>query len=152
MQKVFVAGLVATVVMTAMMYAGPMMGMPKMDVATMLGTMFTQHMKTAFWIGTIIHLMMGVVLFPFVYAKLLQPASGNGAVRGITMGVILFLLSNLVLMPMMGIIHPMVKSGMMPAPGLLMLHMGTMAPLGSLLGHLIYGALLGALAGPKAGA
>lgn len=152
MQKVLVAGLVATAVMTAMMYAGPMMGMPKMDVATMLGTMFTHNMKTAFWVGMMAHLMMGIVLFPFVYAKLLQPSSGNGAVRGIMMGVILFLLTNLVVMPMMGMIHPMVKSGMMPAPGLLMLHMGTMAPLGSLLGHLVYGALLGTLAGPKTGA
>ncbi len=38
---------------------------------------------------------------------------------------------------------------MMAAPGFLMLHLGAMAPVGSLIGHLLYGALLGKLAGPK---
>jgi hypothetical protein len=37
----------------------------------------------------------------------------------------------------------------MPAPGILMLHLGAMAPVGSLMGHLLYGGLLGKLAGPK---
>lgn len=50
---------------------------------------------------------------------------------------------------MMGSIHPMVKSGMMTAPGFLMLNLGPMAPMGSLIGHLLYGALLGKLADKK---
>ncbi len=52
-------------------------------------------------------------------------------------------------MPMMGAIHPMVKSGTMTAPGFLMLHLGPMVPVGSLIGHLLYGAMLGKLAGPR---
>jgi hypothetical protein len=34
-----VTGLAGTLVITVLMYAGPMMGMPKMDIAQMIGSM-----------------------------------------------------------------------------------------------------------------
>ena len=150
MKKPFVAGLVATAAMTALMYAAPMMGMPKMDIATMLGTMFVPRPGPAFWFGMIIHLIIGTVLFPAIYRFVLQPSSGSGTGKGVSFGLLLWAAANLMVMPMMGAIHPMVKSGMLPAPGFLMLNLGVMAPMGSLIGHLFYGALLGKLAGPKA--
>lgn len=150
MKKQFLAGFVATAAMTALMYMAPVMGMPKMDIATMLGTMFLASLGTAFWLGLMIHLMMGTLLFPTTYRLALQPGTGAGTGRGLLFGLILWAAANFMVMPMMGVIHPMVKSGMMPAPGLLMLNLGVMAPVGSLLGHLVYGGLLGTLAGPKA--
>ena len=150
MKKLFVAGFVATAGMTALMYAAPMMGMPKMDIATMLGTMFVASPGPAFWLGIMVHLMMGAILFPTIYRFVLQPASGTGTGKGVLFGLLLWAAANLMAMPMMGAIHPMVKSGMMPAPGFLMLNLGMMAPMGSLIGHLLYGVLLGKLAGPKA--
>ena len=150
MKKLFLAGIVATAAMTALMYAAPLMGMPKMDIATMLGTMFVANPGPAFWFGMMIHLMMGTVMFPAIYRFVLQPGSGSGTGRGVSFGLLLWAAANLIVMPMMGAIHPMVKSGRMPAPGFLMLNLGVMAPMGSLIGHLIYGGLLGKLAGPKA--
>ena len=150
MRKLFFAGFVATAAMTALMYGAPMMGMPKMDIATMLGTMFLSSSGQAFALGMMVHLMMGTVLFPAVYGFTLQPDSGGGTGRGALLGLVLWAAANLMVMPMMGTVHPMVKSGMMPAPGFLMLNLGVMAPMGSLIGHLVYGALLGKLAGPKA--
>ena len=117
---------------------------------TMLGTMFLASPGPALWLGMMIHLMMGTVLFPAIYGFALQPGSGSGTGRGVLLGLILWAAANLMVMPMMDAIHPMVKSGMMPAPGFLMLNLGVMAPVGSLIGHLVYGALLGKLAGPKA--
>jgi uncharacterized membrane protein YagU involved in acid resistance len=149
-KKLFVAGFVATAAMTALMYAAPTMGMPKMDIAAVLGTMFLASPGPAFWLGMIIHLMMGAVLFPAVYRFALQPGRGRGTGRGVLFGLLLWAVANLMVMPMMGAIHPMVKSGMMPAPGFLMLNLGVMAPMGSLIGHLLYGAVLGKLAGPRA--
>ncbi len=148
MKKLLLAGFAATVAMTALMYMAPMMGMPKMDIATMLGTMILASPGPAFWVGMMIHFMMGTVLFPAIYGFALQPSS-NGTGRGVAFGLVLWAAANLMVMPMMGVIHPMVKSGMMPAPGFLMLNLGIMAPVGSLIGHLVYGALLGKLAGPK---
>ncbi len=136
--------------MTGLMYMAPIMGMPKMDIATMLGTMFLSSLGPALWLGMMIHLMTGTVLFPAIYRLTLQPRSGSGTGPGVLFGLFLWAVANLMVMPMMGAIHPMVKSGMMPAPGFLMLHLGVMAPVGSLIGHLVYGVLLGRLAGPKA--
>lgn len=149
MKRLFLAGFAASIAMTALMYVAPMMGMPKMDIATMLGTMFLASRGPAFWLGMMIHLMMGIVLFPAIYRFVLQPSSGSGTGRGVLFGLVLWAAANFMVMPMMGVIHPMVKSGMMPAPGFLMLNLGAMAPVGSLIGHLVYGALLGKLAGPK---
>ncbi len=149
MKKLFLAGLVATAAMTALMYMAPMLGMPRMDIATMLGTMFLASSGAAFWLGLMIHLMMGVILFPVIYRWVLQPGDRSGTGSGALFGLILWAAANFMVMPMMGVIHPAVKSGMMPAPGFLMLHLGVMAPVGSLMGHLVYGVLLGKLSGPK---
>ncbi len=149
MKKLFLAGFAATAAMTVLMYVAPMMGMPKMDIATMLGTMFLASPGPAFWLGMIIHLMMGTVLFPAVYRIALQPGTGGGTGKGVLFGLLLWAAANFMVMPMMGAIHPMVKNGMMPAPGFLMLNLGIMAPIGSLIGHLLYGVVLGKLAGPK---
>jgi len=48
-----VAGLAGTAVMTMMMYIGPRIGMPKMDLPQMLGTMFISRegTATALWAG-----------------------------------------------------------------------------------------------------
>lgn len=148
MKRLFVAGFVATAAMTALMYLAPMMGLPKMDIGTMLGTMFLGSPSPAFWLGLMIHFVMGTVLFPATYALALRPGSG-GTGRGVAFGLVLWAAANFMVMPMMGFIHPMVKSGMIPGPGFLMLNMGVMAPIGSLVGHLVYGALLGKLAGPR---
>jgi hypothetical protein len=37
-------GFIATLVMTIIIYAAPRMGMPKMDIAAMLGSMVTHQM------------------------------------------------------------------------------------------------------------
>lgn len=133
MRKLFAAGSAAIVLMTALMYMAPLMGMPQMDIATMVGTMFLASPGPAFWLGMIIHLMMGTVLFPVIYHFLFQPGSGNGSGRGLLFGLLLWATANLMVMPLMGAIHPMVKNGMMPAPGFLMLNLGAMAPVGSLI-------------------
>lgn len=39
------AGPAATPIMTAQMYLGPVMGMPRMDMIGMLGTMFTANKR-----------------------------------------------------------------------------------------------------------
>ena len=150
MKKLLIGGFFATAAMTMLMYAAPMMGMPKMDIATLLGSMFLSSPTPAFLVGMAIHLMMGTLLFPVIYHFTLQPVSGTGRSQGIVLGTILWAVANLMVMPMMGAVHPLVKSGMMPAPGLLMLNLGILAPMGSLMGHLLYGVVLGKLAGPKA--
>lgn len=67
----FLSGLAGTLVMSALMYMAPAMGMPKMDIIGMLGRMFTSNQSAARVISIITHFMMGVV-FAVIYALLLS--------------------------------------------------------------------------------
>lgn len=133
--KAIGAGFVATLVMTVLMYMAPMMGMPEMDIAGMLGN----FLGIGWTMGMIVHFINGTIIFPLVYAYLIyRILPGSATARGVGWGLILFLLAQIVVMPMMG---GGVFSSATPAP--------MMMVMGSLLGHLLYGAVLGKLAGSQ---
>lgn len=146
--RALLAGLAGTVAFTALIYAGPSMGLPRMDIATMLGTMFVANPGAAFAPGLAMHLMIGLVLalgYAFLFAHWLP---GRPWLRGALYGLVPWAMMMVVVLPMLGLVHPLVRAGMMPAPGLFLSGMGTvMAPLGGLIGHLVYGAVLGAVYG-----
>jgi hypothetical protein len=126
-----VGGLAGTTVMTLLMYvAAPMMGV-RMDIAQMLGSMLGNSWSA----GLAMHFMNGTVIFPTLFATVLYGRlPGTPVLKGITWGVSLWLLAQAVVMPMMG-------------AGFFSLEMGgIMAPMASLVGHLLYGAILGAAA------
>jgi uncharacterized membrane protein YagU involved in acid resistance len=130
--KSILGGFVGTLAMTLMMYKiGPMMGMMKMDIAAMLG-----NMLGGWNMGMMMHFINGTIIFPLIYAFLLfHLLPGAPAVKGLTWGAILWLLAQLMVMPMMG-------------GGIFSSKMGGMtAVAGSLVGHIVYGALLGLIAG-----
>jgi uncharacterized membrane protein YagU involved in acid resistance len=124
-------GFVGTLVMTAMIYfVAPMVGL-RMDIAAMLGSMLGGS-----WIaGMVMHFVNGSVIFPAIYVYALYAhLPGSPAVRGTVWGVALWLLAQTVVMPMMG-------------AGLFSSAMGgMMAAMGSLIGHVLYGSLLGIIA------
>lgn len=125
-------GFLGTLAMTAMMYmVAPMMGL-RMDIAEMLGSMLGNNWMA----GMMMHIVNGTVIFPLIYAYLLYAwLPGGAAVKGTAWGVILWVLAQVVVMPMMGGgFFSMAMGGMMAAGG-------------SLVGHLLYGGILGAIAG-----
>jgi uncharacterized membrane protein YagU involved in acid resistance len=131
--RAVLGGLAGTSAITFLMYiGGPMMGLPKMDIAAMLGSMLG-----GWGMGMMMHLLNGAVIFPLIYAYLLfGKLPGAPYMKGILWGLSLWLLAQLVVMPMMG-------------AGVFGLKMnGIMSAFGSLMGHFIYGALLGVVAGP----
>ena len=135
LKQAMLGGLAGTMVMTAMMYlVAPMMGV-HMDIAAMLGSMLGGSWAA----GMMMHVVNGVVVFPAIYALVLAAVlPGSPVVKGLTWGVALWLMAQLVVMPMMG-------------GGLFSSAMGgMMAAGGSLIGHLLYGAALGLVAGPSA--
>jgi hypothetical protein len=123
-------GFVGTLAITMMMYfVAPMMLGHPMDIAQMLGSMLGDN----WWAGMVMHFINGTVIFPLIYAFLLYGLlPGGPAVKGITWGVALWLLAQVVVMPMMG-------AGFFSS--------SAMAAMGSLLGHIAYGWLLGWIAG-----
>ncbi len=78
-------GLIGTAVMTLLMTMAPMMGMPKMDMPALLGSMFGAPGSRL--LGLLMHFMMGTA-FGLVYAALFTAVTGTsiillgGALRG----------------------------------------------------------------------
>ncbi|MEK7214045.1 MAG: DUF6789 family protein [Chloroflexota bacterium] len=122
-------GFAGTVAITVMMYGvAPMMGL-NMDIAQMLGSM----LGGSWWAGMMMHFVNGTIIFPFIYAFFLHGVlPGSNAVKGITWGAVLWLTAQAVVMPMMG-------AGFFSG--------SVMAAMGSLIGHVAYGWLLGWIAG-----
>ena len=133
--KAILGGAVGTALMTGMMYmVAPMMGL-HMDIAAMLGSMMGGHWAA----GMAAHLMLGTLIFPALYALgLFAKLPGAPVLRGATFGVGLWLMAQLIVMPMMGAGVLSSNAG------------GMMAAAGSLMGHLLYGGALGAIAGTGA--
>lgn len=132
-----VAGLVGTVVMSMVIAMAPSMGMPKMAIWEMLGTMFSKEGNVG--LGWAMHFMMGVI-FAIIYAALWAAGIGSATwVSGVIFGAVHWLVAGLMMggVPMM---HAGVKAGTVKAPGVYMMSAGgMMAFVGGLIGHVIYG-------------
>ncbi len=131
--RAILGGFVGTVLITLMMYyVAPMMTGQRMDIAAMLGSM----MGNSWVLGMMAHFLNGTIIFPaiFVFA-LYKVLPGPPWLKGTLWGAALWLVAQVVVMPMMG-------------GGLFSANMGGMkAVLGSLMGHIAYGATLGAMTG-----
>ncbi|HYY25622.1 MAG TPA: DUF6789 family protein [Candidatus Udaeobacter sp.] len=142
--RAIIAGFLATIIMTVMAYIAPFFGLPKMDFAAMLGSLFAQETPqpwtAPWWAGMAIYFIDGSIIFPLIYAYLLfRLLFGPAWLRGVQWGMILWLLSQAIAMPAMGVGF---FSAAMPDPSLWVI--------GNLIGHFVYGVILGAVAGEQA--
>lgn len=130
--RAVLAGLVGTAVMTAVALMGPLMGMPEMKT----GDMLAGFMGIPVILGWIAHFMIGSVL-AIIYASLFfEKLPGAPWLKGAIYGIAPWLVLQLMLSPMMGAGVFSVKT----ATPVSML-------IGSLMGHLIYGAVVGSVYG-----
>jgi hypothetical protein len=135
-RRAVLGGFIGTLAITMLMYWGaPMMGLAKMDIAAMLGSMLG-----SWTMGMVMHFVNGTIIFPLIYVHFLfRLLPGTAAAKGLTWGVILWVVAQAMVMPMMGL-------------GFFSLKMGSMMPAAaSLMGHIIYGLLLGWIAGAASG-
>jgi uncharacterized protein DUF6789 len=135
--RAIVGGFAGTLAMTMMMYLiAPLTGV-KMDIAGSLAGM----LGAPWVVGLAMHFLNGAVIFPLLYALVLfRRLKGGPAVRGITWGVALWLMAQLLVMPMIG-------------AGVFSSRMGgSTAVAASLMAHAVYGVLLGGISGAAAAA
>ena len=129
--RAIIAGVVGTLAMTGIgVWVAPMMGMPPMNPADMLA----MKMGGNLMLGWGAHLMIGIIL-AIGYAIVAPSLPGPPVVRGALYSIAPWLVAQILVMPMMGM---GVFSGSM-----------TLA-MGSLIGHLIYGSVVGAIYGAPA--
>ncbi|MBI1936914.1 MAG: hypothetical protein HYS25_02205 [Ignavibacteriales bacterium] len=133
------AGITATVVMTAFTFMAPLMGF-EMDIPKMLaGTMGAPII-----IGWLAHFMVGIIL-AILYAFFFLPFSKRepNFKSGMMFSVIPWLMAQIMVMPMMSTMN-----GGTFAAGLF--SGSLMMAMASLVGHLLYGVVLGFLCKPSA--
>ncbi len=145
------AGAVATVVMTAMLYMG-MAVMPRqmpMNIlymlGTMPGTMISRNKMMAYVAGTMMHAMMGIAL-ALAHAGVIKGLDLTSALIawGVLFGFVHYLMVGMG-MGMIGTMHPLMRAGQMPAPGLFVSNLPRMTVMGFLVIHLVYGLVVAAL-------
>ena len=143
-------GFVATIVLTTIMQGGQSLGLTRMSLPFIVGTMFTANRDRAGMIGFLVHVLNGWV-FALLYALAFESwhratwwlGTGIGLVHGLAVLV--------TLMPVLPGFHPRMASEqsgpeptrMLEPPGFLALHYGRRTPLLVLLAHVIYGAIIG---------
>ncbi len=134
---IVVAGLTGTAIITMLMYMGPMMGMPRMDIARLLGSMVLPLGSSAFALGMMVHFAMGIV-FALVYATIWSAAGidvtwWSGLIFGAVHTVVAFAGMGMI-MPM----HKEVRAGSLASP----LSGGARGMMGMLMGHLVFGVVV----------
>jgi hypothetical protein len=143
-------GFVATVVMTSTIAASHGLGLTRMGMPFILGSMITSNRDRALPLGFLIHLVNGwafAVLYAVGFEALGRATWWIGAAAGLLHGAFVLL----VILPILPGLHPRMASerqGPTPTrqlqpPGFMGLHYGRRTPLVALVSHVVYGMILG---------
>mgnify|MGYP001175403745 FL=1 len=126
------AGVIATASMTALLLIEPAIGLPEIAIGQLLSTSLsvsTAHLAIGPGMGWLIHFLVGIA-WALVYAGVLVGRlRGSPLARGLAYGFLVFLLGQAIFLPL-------VSAGFFSHGDAAMLA-------GSLLGHLVFGAVLG---------
>lgn len=144
-------GWVASLVVTAVMSAGQSLGLSRMSLPFMLGTMLTANRDRAGFIGFLAHLVLGWLLAS-LYAAAFESWQRASLWLGAGIGIVHALIVLVAVMPILPNVHPRMASehhGPEPTrqlepPGFLALNYGHRTPLLTLIAHVLYGAIIGA--------
>ena len=143
-------GFFSTVVLTTTMAASQGLGLSRMGIPFLLGTMLTPDRKRANLVGFALHFANGW-LFAVLYALAFEAWGRATWWLGAALGLVHGFAVLAALMPLLPSLHPRMASedhGPAPTPqleppGFLALHYGRGTPATTLLAHLLYGAILG---------
>jgi uncharacterized membrane protein (DUF485 family) len=144
-------GFIATLVETTISVASQSLGLTRMNLPYLLGTVFTPNREKAKFYGLLSHLFFGWV-FSLIYVLIFESLGMAGWWRGAIIGIVHALF---VLMAMMAVIpgvHPRMASEqhgpsahkLLEPPGFMAMHYGVNTPIAVLASHAVFGALLGA--------
>lgn len=130
--KAMIGGFVGTVALTLFMQfvTAPLSGFT-IDIAAMMG----QMLGVSHLIGSILHFMMGTILFPLIFVYVYGYLFGSPMVRGMMFAIPIFLGAVFVIIPLTG-------------AGFLLANLGGMTSIALIfVAHMIYGGLLGLITG-----
>lgn len=143
-------GFAATIVMTTLLSVSQGIGLTRISIPFLLGTMLTPNRDRAFVVGIVFHLLNGWA-FAFLYATVLDSLDRTSWWLGAGIGLVHGLFVLAIGMPILPGFHPRMVSeyyGPTPnrqlqPPGFMALNYGRQTPVVTLLAHVLYGAIIG---------
>jgi hypothetical protein len=143
-------GFVATALLTMLMRGSQALGLTRMDLPFMLGTMSSSNREHAKLYGFLIHLVNGWV-FSLLYALFFEVMGYAEWWLGGTSGLIHGLFVLMVALPIIPGLHPRMASEYsgpvtlkpLEPPGFMALNYGKRTPIVILASHILYGTILG---------
>ncbi|HEY0896902.1 MAG TPA: hypothetical protein VGE15_10160 [Sphingobacteriaceae bacterium] len=152
--EVLLWGFGSTLILTIMMAVSKPLGLTRMDLPFLLGTIFTASRDRAPWYGFMVHLVIGWI-FAFLYAWAFSSSGLHTWWFGVMIG---FVHGSFVLsagLQLLAAFHPRMAQpyhGPTPTrqlepPGFFALNYGRGTPAVTLLAHLVYGGVLGFFSG-----
>jgi uncharacterized membrane protein YagU involved in acid resistance len=144
-------GFVSTVVLTTIIAGSQGLGMTRINIAYLLGTMFTPDRDRARLVGILVHFMNGWI-FSLVYIAAFHAWQAATWWLGALIGFVHASFVLAVAMPILPALHPRMANEQygptvvrqLEPPGFLALHYGIQTPISVLVAHLVFGAILGA--------
>ncbi len=145
-------GLAATVAMTGILQGANGLGMSRLSIPFVVGTIFTGNRRNATIAGFTVYTLGGwafALLYFFFFASIGIYSWWLGAILGFLHGLFLLVTA----LPLMPYVHPRMASSYdlpvarphLEPPGFLALHYGTGTPASLLVAQVVYGAILGGL-------
>jgi uncharacterized membrane protein YagU involved in acid resistance len=144
-------GFAATLVLTALVIGGQSLGLTRIDIPFILGTMTTANRDRAKVIGLLLHILNGWI-FALAYALAFEQFHHRatwwfGGMIGALQGLFVVV----VVLPILPGIHPRMVSDsrgpeptrLLEPPGFLAMNYGRNTPMVMLVAHAIYGIVLG---------
>jgi len=147
-----VGGFVGTIVLTTALSAASQLRITRMDIPFLLGTMCTDDRTRAKVFGYALHFLAGLA-FALVYYAAFVVLGRAGWVLGLVFGFVHALFAGTTLVNvLLPAVHPRMatpssaadSSPLLEPPGFMLLNYGRATPVLTILGHMVYGAIIGA--------
>jgi uncharacterized membrane protein YagU involved in acid resistance len=145
-------GLIATTSLTAVMIVAQLVGLTRLDLPLLLGTVISDDPDRARVAGFFLHLIVGQA-FALGYAASFALLDEANWWLGAIFGLLHVAIALTVLVPLLAGVHPRIASeragrsstATLEPPGLLGLNYGAQTPIVAIVAHVVYGIALGVL-------
>ena len=144
-------GIVGTIVLTTVLRAASELGLTRMDIPFLLGTVLTADRVRAKALGYALHFVFGL-LFALGYYGIFRVVGHSGFLLGAGFGLVHALFAGSALVNvMLPAVHPRMGSGfdaagsapLLEPPGFLLVNYGRQTLVATVIAHVAYGAIVG---------
>lgn len=150
-ESIFLWGLIATLTMAVILQGSQGLGLSRLSMPFLFGTLFTANRDYATIVGFLVYVIGGWVLAFGYFMIFIYIDAANwwiGALIGFLQGLVVLI----VMLPLLPYIHPRMATEYegptatrrLEPPGFMGLNYGYRTPLITLIGHTCYGTILGA--------